>query len=1041
MNGRAVGVLHPQEFLSIENRGEWSAIVDGRFLGAFVQTGKVTITGERFLIFRVTASTDARIRSAPSTGAEVAGVLKKGASFAAVVRDGVIPTEKWLEIKDGSYRGKFIAAQLVNTPEAVPVPGVISPGAKGRVAYGVPFAQGTPVGTAASVEVMPAPVVAAPIAAPAPAPVPVPAQTPAPAVSASTGVSKPTPPRREFDVAPTPWSEKTDQLFEERLQSVFKKKPGQATESQVIMPIYFEARNKMLGQLQTRVQTGSPLLLDAPVLFKYLRQVIAPAWFDRPEIVVLDPERAGSSKESLARAWVPIQSFASSGITVTYSEHFLDLLVNVPAEMRSPTISSVFKFENEVDREASSEKPEFFSSYLNVNASEIFDTRSVSFADRRIPVKAQFESATNVGGFVLEAYGRYIENRIGADNTVPEFARGDVRVVRDIPSQVLRTTAGDLVYPVQGFQIFRPMGGVAATSNFSMARSKLTYPTGNYELFLQRDSKVYIWVNNQLQKVVELPAGRHSLQDFPFSSGNNELRLEIVDDVGRQETKLYNFFSSAELLRPGLSQFNYAVGQPMTELNNERVYDGSNTTISAFHRYGLREDLTIAGNLQYDKFQMVVGGEALVASPIGFFRIEPAFSQTVSGQSGMAVAASYIHNDDKGARQTARSFNLSVSHSGASFLQFGNLASSGTTKNFDVTSGYTRGINKNLSASLSGTYGSYDTTAGPTNSFSLRLGINRKWEEGLNMNVGVTHTKSTAGTEELSVALFLIWSFPEEKQVISVIHNTADRSSRLDWGYNPGEGINSANYGAAIRDNTTEQGYSAQAQMEGNRARLGLSHEMVLSKTDTVGTTPNKRDSNNVTTLLLGTSLAYAGGHLAIGRPITDSFAIVAPVKNLKGQRLDVNPQGENYIARTDFLGPAVLPELGSYNGGEVSISARHLPPEMTLPRDHYSIYPKYRSGYAFEAGTDAVVYLTAKVVGPDGKPIALAAGTATLIGQTEPPITIFTNKSGTLRSEGFKPGRYRIEIASGSFAPIEITIPESAHESFDAGTIQLKTE
>ena len=196
-----------------------------------------------------------------------------------------------------------------------------------------------------------------------------------------------------------------------------------------------------------------------------------------------------------------------------------------------------------------------------------------------------------------------------------------------------------------------------------------------------------------------------------------------------------------------------------------------------------------------------------------------------------------------------------------------------------------------------------------------------------------------------------------------------------------------------------------------------------------------------MTTLQFGTAIAYAGGHFAIGRPVTDSFAIIAPVKNLRGQRLDINPQTEDrYVARTDFFGPALLSELSSYNVADVSISSRHLPPQMTLPKDHYSLYPKYKSGFAFEAGTDAVIYLTAKIVGADGAPAALAAGTATCLDQPDDaPVTIFTNKSGTLRSEGFRPGRYRLEI--GAYAPVEIVIPESAQESFDAGTIQLKAE
>jgi outer membrane usher protein FimD/PapC len=135
-----------------------------------------------------------------------------------------------------------------------------------------------------------------------------------------------------------------------------------------------------------------------------------------------------------------------------------------------------------------------------------------------------------------------------------------------------------------------------------------------------------------------------------------------------------------------------------------------------------------------------------------------------------------------------------------------------------------------------------------------------------------------------------------------------------------------------------------------------------------------------------------------------------------------------------------MISEIGSYNYTEIIVSGRNLPPQLTVPRDHFSVYPGYKSGYAFEIGTDATVYITAKVLGPDDHPLSLAAGRAVFLDDSQhEPVTIFTNKRGHLNSEGFKPGRYRLEIASDSFEPIEITIPESATETYDLGVLKLK--
>jgi outer membrane usher protein len=473
------------------------------------------------------------------------------------------------------------------------------------------------------------------------------------------------------------------------------------------------------------------------------------------------------------------------------------------------------------------------------------------------------------------------------------------------------------------------------------------------------------------------------------------------------------------------------------------VYDSSNPTISAFHRFGWSETLTLGANIQKDKQQSVFGGEALLSTTAGFFKFEPGLS-SFSGSTGGALRSTYVYSDFKKETKAQRNFNLSLFGGSPNFLQFGSSLLGAAQKLYEVSAGYSQGFGRTVSGNLSGSYRYFDTLNGKENSFTINVGGTKRFENGISLNGSVTHTKAQSGQEDLGVFAFLLWSFPKEKQVVTATHNTVDASTRADWSYTPSTGADSASYKIGLRDGQAEQGYSGELLYDGNRARTSISHEVILTKQkDASGVANGQKTSNQVTTILLGTSLAYAGGHFAIGRPVTDSFAIIAPVYNLRGKRVDINANGDDsYLAKTDFLGPALAPELSAYGVSSITVSGRNLPPDVTIPKDHFSLYPTYKSGFAYEIGTDANVYISAVFLESNGTPLSLAAGLATYLDDSAAePVTIFTNKKGLVRSEGFKPGRYRIDIATDVYEPIEITIPKEATDSYDLGTIKLKAK
>ncbi|MGZ3804138.1 MAG: fimbria/pilus outer membrane usher protein [Pseudobdellovibrionaceae bacterium] len=1081
---KVIGLLRAQDTFAVAGKNDWFVILDGPFKGGYVRKEFVKLTGERLPLGKTLTDT-VLVRGTPSKAGAIKGKLASGEIFATQKKD-----EDWLEIKDGPFRGKFITASFVTDVDAVantetqptPQSTLRQPAEPGPTPLATPVSvEPTPpapsflkgvVSSKNAVNIRSEPTTKSPSKGLASPGIildlePVGSDwykiqsglnsgnyIAAPFVKILSGqdlaTSKTSPSPPNFAAPTANWDSGTEQRFQNQIDKIFKKKNKSSLQNEIVTPVFFENRSMPLGQIDIRLGADESLTLDAPAFFKFLRLLLISSWFDQPNIAAINPETVKDSKDFAAKRWLSLQSFENMGIKVTFDKQRLDIIVSVPPELRAPGVASLLKGSQTSEEAALAEKPAGFSTFFNIYASEVFDTRYHEYSDRRMPLRAQLENGTNIGGIVFEAYGRYLEDRTGNSGDSSGFARGDVRAVKDFPDKTIRTSVGDLVYPTQSFQTYRQLGGISVTSNFSMARSKLTYPTGNYEIFLQRNSKVYVWVNDQLQQVLDLPAGRHSIRDFPFVNGTNDLRLEIVDDVGREETLRYSYFSSTELLRPELHQYNYTVGSPSTDIGNTRTYDKSNTTVSAFHRYGLAEDLTVGANLQADKSQGVLGLEALWSTSVGFIKLEPAISVLNSETAG-AFRAGYSYSDYKGVMKTQRTYRFDVLLAGTSFNQLSPSADTlpatqSTRKIFEFAGGYSQGLSRSLSANFTGSYRLFDSLTGKQEAYVLGAGANKKWDNGLSLSASISHTKFQAGNEELNLFTFFLWSFPKEKQIITAIQNSSDQSTRLDWSYNPSNGADSSSYGATLRENQKERGYSAQILHEGNRIRSTLSHEVIFSKQPdptATGDEVNKKPTNHVTNISLASSLAYAGGHLAIGRPVTDSFAIIAPVKNLNGKRLDINPLGEDsYTVKSDLLGPALVPEISSYNFTELVVSGRKLPPELSLPKDHFSVYPGYKSGYVFEVGTDATVYITAEILNPEGHPLPLAAGRAIYLDDlNHPEVTIFTNKKGILNSEGFKPGRYRLEIASDTFEPIEITIPESAIDRHDLGILKVKAK
>ena len=529
------------------------------------------------------------------------------------------------------------------------------------------------------------------------------------------------------------------------------------------------------------------------------------------------------------------------------------------------------------------------------------------------------------------------------------------------------------------------------------------------------------------------------------------LNFRGLEQSKRHETpakREYNYFSASEMLKPGLHQYSYSAGVPIvTSVSGVRTYDQTLPTYSVFHRYGFTDKLTLGLNVQGDNTVTVGGTEILISSKVGYFKIAPSLSFPLAGSLGQAASIQYLFSDRRG-NGALRTFTCGLSEQSTNYSQLGLYSAGGVQPVvstglpiYQILANYSAGLSKTASLAASGTY-QLNQLLDNSNatSFTVTVGVTKRWTNGISLSGSLTNSRSARGLEELGVLAFLNWNMIEERQTIAASANSATQNSNINWSYNPSSGADTAAYGANFASMPAQQSFTGSINYTGNRSRETFSYNELVGQTGVEANGSPITTSSQNALLQVASALVYAGGDFAISRPVTNSFAIINPIKSLSGHSLVLNadPKGR-YIAESNFFGAAVDPEIGSYSLTRLVVGANDLTPGLSLPRDHMSIFPHYKSGYAFDLGTDATVYLTIRVRNSDGTPVNSSAGRVIdLSNPNAEPLLVFTNRKGIIRSEGFKPGNFRLILGEQEAHPIDFTIPDTAKDEYDMGTLTV---
>lgn len=707
--------------------------------------------------------------------------------------------------------------------------------------------------------------------------------------------------------------------------------------------------------------------------------------------------------------------FSAVGITVTYDPRTLELRFDIPAEKRASRTFSVTALDQQ--SLGTFVRPVDVSAYLNIRGSvDLYEDGPDNGFQNPVFL---LNSAVNLKGAVFETDAIFSPGSSGAN-----FQRFGSRYVYDDTDKLIRFTLGDLDTQGRGFQSAPDIAGISIFRSYSvLSPQQIIRPRGDRTFTLARQSTVEVFVNGQQVRRIELGPGSYNLRDFPFAQGGNDIRLNVLDDTGRSEVLRFNLFLDQTQLGQGLSEFGLYAGVKAPLGLRGPVYSDEWIT-SGFYRRGISDRVTLGANFQADDKVQMAGVEAVFGTEIGTLGTQAAFSHTNGYGDGYALQATFQrliqHQDGQ-----ADSFTLFAEHRSAKFAPV-TFFLADNQYDYELGGGYTHAFNSNYYMGANARYSHGRGINPDVHNYSLLAGW--RISSSATLSAEARYTQDTAG-DQFSGFVTLTVRIGRTSSVRSE-YDTRNNRVRASYQTLQGSGVGSYNVTADVERSDFGSNISLNANYFSNRAELGVSHFGTFA--GDFGDSTTQR-----TSFRFGTSIAVAGGEVSIGRPIYDSFAIVRPHKSLKGTNVIVDPTSLGDTARTGKLAVATMPSLSSYSERVVTVDVADAPAGVDVGQGSFKLFPRYRSGYLLEVGSDYHVTAVGTMLDADGQPVALVSGKATELAHPErAPVTLFTNRQGRFGATGLAPGQWRIEMLDPKNSVYVITIPDDASGVVKLGEI-----
>lgn len=715
------------------------------------------------------------------------------------------------------------------------------------------------------------------------------------------------------------------------------------------------------------------------------------------------------SETDLDGDYITIEALSRMGIEGEYSDSQLLLILTIPVDLLKEQRIAFRKDSTLLSSDITNQAP--FSFYINLFHNQQWSWDSIGANnEHQFPGSLTFETAFNFRDWVLSA--DYTLNYPDSSE-LPSFD-----ITRDFQKISSRLTAGHYSVESRGYQSFGRYQGISFKKMPEISMSpRRENPL--YDFTIESPSSVRIYINGILVKSADLDTGRYSLIDFPLAAGVNEVTLKIEDSYGNKEEVDFFVPLAVRGLKRGDMSYSASAGIPPYVLEPP--------LISGHFIYGFTSFFTGGINFQSDFNSELAGLTLIIPTLAGTIDLEAA--QSWSHDNGFGFSALISYYFAPAGNRRLPTFSLFGRYNSPAFYTVG----SGGETVPDIAE-FKASLSYNLSDFIQiiprGSIRLGRESNG--NSGSVQLGLRKRFSKNISASLDAGVDFPSQGDPIFSASLMLSIQDREKDQSLSIRSATSQQGGDINWNKSfPGSGNPSLSAGLSglpFNEGTSSTLY-ARGRNSFNRFNGSLSASLNRSF---------EGDFSYFAQSRLSSALVFAGKHLAVSRPVSDSFAIIVPQYNLANIDVGVNPNSYGYDSQSDFLGNPVLNNLRSYNAQRVIINVTE--PETDIDTElgdsSFFLNPRYRSGTVIYTGTKFNVYLTGRLIDETGSPLPLETGKLTdREGESR---LFFTDREGIFYIYGLQRGECEINLNNHPFT-LDFRIPEDTEKIFDLGDLTIQ--
>jgi outer membrane usher protein FimD/PapC len=653
-----------------------------------------------------------------------------------------------------------------------------------------------------------------------------------------------------------------------------------------------------------------------------------------------------------------------------------------------------------------------------------FVNYDIGFAGGNGATSEGFFAATEIGA----RYGNFLFLSDSSCSTNPardKCVRLATSVIHDNRETLVRTIAGDFGFATNALGSTLQMGGLSYSKLYDIDPYFLRYPQQNLVGTLPTASEVDVYIDGQRVRTLRLPAGDFDLRNVTQATGYRSVDLVIRDGFGREQRVTTSFYSSERSLKQGLHEWSYNIGALRQNFGVESN-DYGPLAFAGFHRYGLSDTLTV-GMRAEGKSGLVSGGPSatVVLGSAGILNVAVSASE-YRGKTGGAALASYAYS---GQHWNVAAFARKDTSQYANLSSFTLRRPVGYDPALDP--GYVRGnweaagnvgYTSAVFGSLSVAYYALDAYQGQDRK-AASLSYGRPLFDG-RASAFVTVVNERAQDRRTDVFAGLQYNFDVAHYANAYyqrVNGTTNATLQFTQAQPVGEGLGyTLGMSRFESDGASSTAFTPSFQYNGQWAEFrGYAQQ-----------SNGDGSPRNYAAAMAG-GIAWAGGMVSAGRPVTDSFGVVK-VDELEGVRVLVNNQE---IGRTGRGGRLFVPTLSSFNDNQITIDVATVPIEYAFPESVRVVSPAYRSGAVVNFHARELRAFVGTLRIRNDKGVRAAEYFDVTLDAAGKPVTFVTGRGGEFYVEDLAPGRYAGHMSSnGTRCRFEVTIPTPQGPLTDIG-------